>query len=128
MGDQVSEDVIINRRGGMYFSMTVLRFKNAKKKNGVIDVYYMHSPFGNDVEIIETQIIDPFSKKVLIPYIDKNQVLPNFIFYNSNAYYLHKQYLRSRILIVKTVVSTIENTRDVVCKPNNQHSEGMFNN
>ena len=65
MGDQVSEDVIINRRGGMYFSMTVLRFKNAKKKKGVIDVYYMHSPFGDEDESIEPHIVGPLLKKVL---------------------------------------------------------------
>ena len=73
----MEEDVVDNIIGGVDFSMTVLRYKDVKKKEGFIDVYYMHSPFGYDDESIEPNNIGPFSKEVSLSYSGNKQGLPN---------------------------------------------------
>ena len=93
-----------------------------------MDVYYMQSTFGYDDARIEPQIIDPFSKEVLLPYSSKKQGLPNFIFTARTEDYFHKQYLMGMKLRVSTVASKFEQTRDMVCNPKNQRSEDMFKN
>ena len=61
MGGQVEKYVINNMISGMGFSMTVFWSKDVKKKKEGVDVYYMHSTFGDDDESIEPQIICEFS-------------------------------------------------------------------
>ena len=45
---QLSENTIHNMRGGVDFSMKVLRSKDVNKSKWVIDIYYMHSLFGDN--------------------------------------------------------------------------------